>query len=741
MSTHGVSRVRGVGTLAVFIATVFTGAWLVFWIQPLAGKIVLPVLGGSPAVWTTALAFFQAALLGGYAYAHALARWLGLRAQVVAHLGCLALAGLALPVATSTAWPADVAAPVPWLLGFLAGTVGAPFVVASATAPLAQRWFAETGHRHAADPYFLYAASNVGSIAVLLAYPFAIEPLLGVRAQAAAWAWGFAVLAVGVAGCGVAAALRRGGPVAVSDPVPRPRPHPAGSTGRERLAWLAYSAVPSCLLLGVTGHLSTDIASGPLLWAAPLALYLLSFVNAFARRPLIPHGPACRAMAWALVLLVVVLPWRGAAAVFLPLHLAVFFVVATACHLELARRRPEPARLTEFYLFVALGGLLGGAGVALVAPAVFDAVLEYPLGLVLAAALLPASRAARRMPQVSDAVVAVLVLAVVYGGVSLSAWLGWPQPLIAVAGVYAALAALVLSRQIRPLGFALGIAAFAAIAVVPPWPDDADGLWRGRSFFGVYHVEESADAGRRVRHGTTIHGGQILDADGRLLPTAYYTHASPVADALRVARARHERLSVGVVGLGTGALAHYRRDGDAWRYFEIDPLVAWLAVDSGYFGMLDAYDPQPSIILGDARLALAEEADDTFDVLVLDAFSSDAVPTHMLTREAVALYLQKIRPGGIAVLHVSNRYLDLASVVAAVALDIGCPAVFGTRSTSELQETDAAAAGSAWAAIARDPAAFEGLAPYWRPFEAADAGPLWRDDHASLVPVIRWRGN
>ena len=629
------------------------------------------------------------------------------------------------------AWRPEGTAPALWLLGFLTSAVGAPFLVASATAPLVQRWFVDTGHPSARDPYFLYAASNVGSIAVLLAYPFAIEPLLGMRTQAAAWALAFAALGAGMLACRLA-----GRPGSARTAPDAPLPAAPRAAGRERLGWLAYSAVPSCLLLGVTGHITTDVASGPLLWVVPLALYLLTFVNAFARRPLAGGRWAGPAMAWAIVLLVAVLPWREPAGLFLPLHLAVFLVVAGVCHLELARRRPEPARLTEFYLFVALGGLLGGVGVGLLAPAVFDTILEYPIALVLAAALLPGSW--RENLRVSDVVVPILVLTVSFGGGAVAALFGWPLPTIVRAAVYAALAVLVLSRRVRPPGFALGVAALALVAVSPPGID-RESLWQGRSFFGVYRVSGAEDGARHLVHGTTNHGGQRMGDDGRLMPTPYYPAASPVANVFRAARTREGSLSVGIVGLGSGGLAYYRRPGDDWRYYEIDPLVVWLAADSGYFGMLDAYDPQASIVLGDARLSLAEEADGAFDLLVLDAFTSDAVPTHLLTREALDLYMRKTAPGGIVLLHLSNRLLDLTPVVAAAAADLGYAAVLGVRSTSELRLADSRGAGTAWAAVARSPSAFAGFAPYWERLEA-DPGVLWRDDHSSLVPVVRWRG-
>ncbi len=410
---------------ALFTCTIFAGAVLLFWIQPLFTKMALPLLGSSPLVWNTAMVFFQGMLLAGYSYAHGLSRWLGARDQLAVHAVVLATAALALPIGIGEIWrPDTVTPPAAWLMALLFASLGAPFFALAATAPLLQRRISLGRHPHAEDPYSLYAASNAGSVAVLLAFPFVLEPLLATGSQSVAWSFGFAVLALGIVACGetlwraespvVSGSTR---PSRSSSEVPgsvetgaggasgpsaedrfgtdtRIRPPGLTPTGgvswRNRAAWLAYSAVPSALLLGVTAHISTHIASAPLLWVVPLALYLLSFVNAFARKPLIPRWLVARAMAFAIVLLAAVFFWREPAGIFLPLHLGAFFCIALAGHAELARRRPPAARLTEFYLFLSLGGLVGGVFVALVAPQVFDSVLEYPLCLVLAAALLPA---------------------------------------------------------------------------------------------------------------------------------------------------------------------------------------------------------------------------------------------------------------------------------------------------------------------------------------------------------------
>lgn len=793
--------------VALFTGTIFIGAVLLFWIQPLFTKMALPLLGGSPLVWNTAMVFFQAMLLAGYAYAHGLSRWLGARGQLAVHAVVLGTAALALPIGIGEGWRPDTGAPpAAWLMALLFASLGAPFFALAATAPLLQRWFSLGRHPRAEDPYFLYAASNAGSVAVLLAFPFVLEPFMATGSQSAAWSFGFAVLALGIVACG-ATFWRVDSPVVsgsarpsrTSIEVPGPvetgaggasgsptedrfgtdtRGQPRGLTAsaevswRHRAAWLAYSAVPSALLLGVTAHISTDIASAPLLWVAPLALYLLSFVNAFARKPFIPGWLATRAMAFAVVLLAAVFLWREPAGIFLPLHLGAFFCIALAGYAELARRRPPAARLTEFYLFLSIGGLVGGVFVALVAPQAFDSVLEYPLCLVLAAALLPARGTGRRgrsapgrrtggraggaaetndsqgvcerlgvarPAERGDLVVVAAIAAAVLGAPPLMDALGLPFSRIAYAGLLALLAVLALSRQRRPLAFALCIAALLLGSVRPAWADNT--VWTGRSFFGVNRVTESAEpAWRSLMHGTTNHGGQWMPDEGIAKPTTYYTASGPAVEVLQKIQECSSGLQVGVIGLGPGALAYYHRPGERWRYFEIDPLVEWLATENGYFELMPRDGPAVPVVLGDARLSLAREPDGRFDLLVLDAFSSDAIPVHLLTQEAVALYMSKLRPDGVLLFHISNRLLDLEPVLAGAASELGYTARSG-RPTQVDTSANPTASASHWVAIAENPAALDALelGANWEPLDLADQR-RWRDDFSNLVGVIRWRG-
>ena len=716
----------------LFAGTLFVSATLLFWIQPLFAKMVLPLLGGAPSVWNTALVFFQAVLLAGYGYAHLLSRWCGPRRQLLLHLGVLAVAALALPIGVAPGWrPEAGTPPTLWLLGLLGASIGAPFFAVSATAPLLQRWFSHTGHPHAPDPYFLYGASNLGSMLALLSFPFVLEPALSSPLQALAWTGGFALLAVGIAGCG-GMVWRRPASVTTA-PAAGTHPH-----WRQRLSWTVYAALPSALLLGVTTHISTDIAPAPLLWVVPLLLYLLTFVIAFARRPPIPHRFVVRILPLALMILVALFPWRQPTGLFLPLHLVVFFVITLMCHGELVRRRPGVAALTEFYLCMSLGGVLGGACIALGAPLLFDSVFEYPLSLALAAALLPgASSRAKR----SDIILALLIPAVLIGGQAGATGLGYPLSSFIVYCICAAFVLVVFARKDRPLGFALCI---GAIFVGGSYAASShETLWEGRSFFGVYRVTESADPPTRsLFHGTTNHGGQLMADSGDISPTTYHTASSPMVEVLLATQAHGVGQRVGVVGLGAGALAYWWRPEDDWRYYEIDPLIIWLAVESDYFALMPRGPAALPIVLGDARLTLADEPDGRFDLLIMEAYSSDAIPMHLLTREAVALYMDKLAADGLLALHISNRFLDLELVVARIVAQAGYAAQVAFLKKDAIDPaTDPTGSPSHWVLVARQQATLDGLAlsAVWQPLDASSEGRVWSDDFSNLLEVIRWK--
>lgn len=723
--------------LALFTATIFCAAILVFSVQPMVAKMVLPSFGGSPAVWNTALVFFQAALLAGYGYAHLVARLRRLRHQIEIHVVMLALAAAVLPIAVASGWVIPGGEAPAWrLLGLLTASVGLPFVAVSATSPLVQHWFARSGHPHAADPYFLYAASNLGSILALLGYPLLVEPVLSVGAQSQMWTALYVMTGGLILGCGLLAARRdalgRVGEVAREQPADVE----VAPSLRRRGRWIACGAVPSALLIGVTNHITTDLAAAPMLWVVPLALYLLTFVIVFARRPVVSHQLAVRVFPYAMVVLAGSFTAVEPASMLLPLHLVVFFCAALMAHGELAACRPGPSRLTEFYLHLSLGGVLGGVCAALVAPAVFDAVHEYPIALAAACLLLPrGSRRSGLTPRTGDVALACGVVAVILGGKEVLAAVGFAYGALFARAAIAVGAVVAFSRKDRPIGFALCIGAVLIGAIFAVHQSDT--LVRARSFFGAYRVAE-ANSFRLLMHGTTIHGAQHLEAKRRDEPSTYYAKDGPIAEIIGRIQAENPAPTIGVVGLGAGSLACYRRPADTWRYYEIDPLVVRLASDPRYFTFLQDCAGQTPIVVGDARLTLAGEPDGLFSLLVIDAFTSDSIPVHLLTSEALSLYVDKLTPGGIVVVHISNRHLDLEPVLARGAAVLGLVGRSGRKIETSADRISSSA--SIWIALARDDSVFQrlGVDPRWKALPAADGGRPWTDAYSDVIGAIRW---
>jgi hypothetical protein len=575
------------GLLPLYAATLFLSALLVFSVQPMFAKMVLPRLGGSSGVWNTAMVFFQAALLAGYAYAHAAARLLAPRRQVLLHGAVLLVAFVALPVGMAAGWTAPgTHDPILWLLGLMAVSVGLPFFAIAATAPLMQRWFAYSDHSAAADPYFLYGASNLGSLLALLGYPVVMEPLLKLEGQSWVWTSGYALLLVMIAACGLPLWRHRGR--AIADALPRHETRRTGPVAwSRRLHWLLLAFAPSSLLLGVTAHITADVAAAPLLWVIPLALYLLTFVFVFARRPILKHAWMVRIQPMLLVPFAIVLSFDISVWWFtLALHLTVFFVTTMVCHGELAKRRPEASHLTEFYLWMSLGGVMGGIVVAIVAPTLFDSVYEYPLALILACMLRPMldTGGGRFAKWVDFALPVALFIAIAVPTMAIENGLPWANPLAAYF-TYIAVGIFAFGSQNRPLRFGLGIAAIAlALSAIH---GSAESLARERSFYGIYKVS-SKEAGQFtvLRHGTTLHGAQHTDPALRREPLTYFSREGPLGQMFAALEGTDRLWRVGAVGLGAGTAACYRQPGQTWTFYEIDPVVERLARDTRYFHYL-----------------------------------------------------------------------------------------------------------------------------------------------------------
>jgi SAM-dependent methyltransferase len=696
--------------MVAYSLAIFVSAFLLFLVQPLIGKFILPWFGGTPAVWSTCMVFFQVVLLGGYAYAHLLIQRLAARRQVMVHLALLAGALILLvnfPPAAS--WkPASPERPVGQILLMLTVCLGLPYLALSATGPLLQAWFSRLFP--ATSPYRLYALSNVGSLLALIGYPFLLEPHYPRPTQAALWSWGFAMFAFLCAWCAVMLWRRAGGAAgqgAGRSPVEGPAPIP---TWRERVLWLALPASASVMLLAVTNKICQDIAVIPFLWVLPLSLYLITFIICFDSPRWYLRSvfgvllvPGVAATAWLL--------WEfhsKSVQVQVPIYVGTMFVCCMVMHGETVRLKPHPRHLTEFYLMIAAGGALGGIFVALVAPAIFNGFYELHLGLVLCAALFLV-------------VLATDARSPFRRGRGLWAWCGF-GPGFAALGVV--------------LGFAVR-------------HEIEDTLLSKRNFYGLlrvieYDVESPESNRLLLQHGGTTHGLQFTSPGRRMTPTTYYVPGSGVGLVMNHFRTNAPR-HVGLVGLGTGTLAAYGRKGDGFRIYEINPVVVELAGPRGTsFSFVSNSAAHVQIVLGDARLSMEREADQHFDVLALDAFSSDAIPVHLLTREAFEIYLRHLKPDGVLAVHISNRYLDLEPVVMTLVEHFNLYAEIIDREEEELEEDAGAytgAYGSTWVLISRSDtflksSEIRSLASETDP--SLRHRRLWTDDDSNLFDILRY---
>ena len=734
-------------TPALFAVAIFTSASLVFVVQPMATKLILPLLGGSPAVWNTAMVFFQTALLAGYLYAHLLQRVPTLRLQAMIHLGLLLLAALFLPLQVRLfLGEPDTAAPIFWLLGTLVVSIGAPFAILSATAPLLQAWFAkvQAGKPGGQNPYVLYAASNLGSFLALLSYPVLIEPLAPLSDQRASWGIGYGIFVILVLLL-LARVWKTQNPAATDTrTAPRSEPMP----WMRKLVLIALAAAPSSLMLGVTAHITTDVASAPFLWVIPLALYLLTFVIAFQDRPIIPLPITLMIHAALIVAVIITLRLTGTNWMFqFALHLTAFFFTTLMCHQQLAARRPAPDRLTEFYLLMSIGGVVGGAFTALLAPVLFKTVMEYPIVLLLACLARTNSTApytrrdslslfaglgiAVALPVIFFALRFAPALVENIGQIGLKRLM---QILLLGAGICAFL----IRDRLLPFFALLAVSLIASIAV----SGSQNYVLTERSFFGIMRVSNSVekDLGGDVHimmHGTTLHGAQALHPDLKCRPFLYYATSTPLGQSMQIASSRKPALNIGIVGQGTGSMASYKRQADTMTFFEIDPMVDRVARDPKWFTYIsDCAEGEIKTVIGDARLTLAKEPAHSFDYLLLDAFSSDSIPTHLLTKEAIASYADLLTDDGILVLHLSNRHLDIVRPAMAAADAAGLSYLHQTyrrrKEGHELWEASTEAL-----VIARTPAALEAFKTdgRWSEWTPGTVKP-WTDDYVDLFGAM-----
>lgn len=733
----------------LYALTLFLSAALLFSVQPMVAKLMLPLLGGTPSVWNTCMVFFQAVLLAGYGYA-VIVSSRPFKQQLLMQLLLLALALLTLPISVSQSWVSSVPRvgnPSLWLLGSLTVMVGLPFFIVSSNAPLLQKWFAQSGMNSGRDPYFLYSASNAGSLIALLSYPALLEPNLKLRSQSVIWTTAYAFLLLLVALCGfVVWRLRQTNQSNGGQSLPA---SPEGETHtdaqksnvigfRRRLRWLLLAFVPSSLMLGVTNFISTDIASVPLLWVIPLSLYLLTFVLAFARRSLIPLRLLVVLFPVVTIVIVIsnLLDALVNAKVMIAVNLVYFFIAALTCHQQLAEDRPSTVHLTQFYFWLSLGGVLGGVFNALLAPLVFKSVAEYPLVVVAACLLLPSTdRTQTSRARVMDYVVpaGALVLALAIGLIFYSSGQAWTGRMIMALGVPIAF----LVRK-RPVRFALLLGAILFVSGIVTTVSDKT-LRSDRNFFGVLRVTSDAnDTIHWLFHGSTNHGRQSTRPDRRCEALSYYHRSGPLGEVFASFNSLPTVKQVAIVGLGTGATAVYAQPNERWTFYEINPSVVDIARNPEYFTYLEQCSSAPiDMVLGDARLRIQEAANAGYGLIVLDAFSSDAIPLHLITQEALDLYLSKLAPDGLLVFHISNRHLDLSRVMADLAASrkLYCIGLFDPA-PYEIEGRDT----SVWVVMARAEPHTGNLAKssFSRVLTSDGSRRVWTDDFSNILSVLRW---
>jgi hypothetical protein len=676
----------------VYALTILVSAFLLFQVQPVIAKIILPWFGGSAAVWTVCLLFFQMVLLLGYLYAHAVTRYLRPRVQFIVHMALLALSLFALPIYPGDKWkPSAGADPTFGILALLAVTVGLPYFLLSTTGPLVQAWYAR--RFKGSVPYRLYALSNAGSMFALLSYPVLIEPVFGVHRQADIWSWSYGIFFVLCAGT---AALSARGP---SLEVPAEESAGEKPGVRHYLLWMALPACASVMLLAITNHLSQNVAAIPFLWVLPLSIYLLTFILCFEGSGWYRRNPYLQLLAVALGCMAYAagtdLTENIAPKLLVPLYSLGLFTACMVCHGELAQMKPHPRYLTHFYLMISAGGALGGILVGLLAPHVLKGFFEMPLSLVACA---------------------VLIVIVLKQDASLKWFRDWWQPAPAIAITLTVTLAVYVGLQVKH--------SMQGTRVMV------------RNFYGGLRVKDNGpatqlDATRSLTHGTINHGEQFLNLARRDLPTTYYGPNTGVGLAIRD-KQKSGAIRVGVIGLGTGTIASYGRLGDYYRYYEINPLVLKLATSE--FTFLPDCKAKHDVAMGDARLSLEREQPENLDILAVDAFSSDSIPVHLLTTQAMELYFHHLRPNGILAVHISNRYLDLQPVVEEEAEATGHVA----RLVDSTSDDDTDVFEATWVLVTSPSPGFDDdLTRNSTKIELKKRIRLWTDDYSNLFQILK----
>ena len=726
-------------TFLLFATTIFLSALLLFWVQLFIAKMLLPRLGGTPAVWTTCMLFFQLLLLAGYSYVLVTTTWIGPRKQAVLHVVLLLLSAfyLSRTLAGNVGSISEQNNPALWLFAYLLTSIGLPVFLISTTSPLLQKWFTRTSHVSANDPYFLFAVSNAGSLLALISYPLLLEPNLKLSRQSQLWAVGYVVFLVLSLAC--VFLLWKSSRSEKIETVARVQKPPISLM--RRLYWILLAFIPSSLLFGVTSYITTEIAPTPLLWTIPLALYLTTFILAFARKNKLPERLASHALGGLALLLTLILAANATepTTAIVLLHLCFFFVAALVCHGMLASDRPDATRLAEFYLCVAIGGMFGGLFNTLIAPIIFDTLIEYPLAIVLACLIRPSeskenSSRDRLFDLIFPAGAGLLTIGLVFLVNQYDV-----SEVVAVAIIFG-IPLVIINHHFRnrPLRFALAIGAVMLGSVVYSETQNRT-LHDERNFFGTLSVRlDQSSATRVLFHGNTIHGRQFINPSLHREPLSYFHREGPLGQIFDAFNSNPASPNVAVVGLGAGSMACYARPDQHWTFYEINPAVISIAQNTEYFTYLQKCAVGPTkIVVGDARLQLQNAPDHHYGLIVLDAFNSDAIPVHLMTKEAIELYISKLSTGGMLAFHISNRSLKLDTVLAELAKQNGATILsLADGEHDPVRGKDP----SEWAVMAQHSPALDDLVtnPQWRVLRSQTESNAWTDDFSNIVRVFRW---
>jgi hypothetical protein len=724
--------------LFLFAITLFLSGALMFVVEPMFAKMALPKLGGTPAVWNVCIMCYQALLLAGYSFSHALARRLTSRLTSLLHMSLVFGVFLALPIRLPGILNSPLRSnPTLWLITLLVLGLGLPFFVLSTYSSILQTWYASTSRMAARDPYVLYSASSLGNVIGLCVYLLIMEPHFGLTQQSRLWEWGYAILALLTACCALCVWVV---PAAKKLECETDQETESRPTRAQQLKWLAMAFIPSSLMLGVTTTITGELPPIPLLWVLPLAVYLISFILVFAGKLATYQKSFIETLP--LILLVVAFPIVSKA-VLSPIfsigfYLIILFFACMICHGELAKTRPSAAYLTHFWLILSFGGVLGGLFNAILAPSIFKSVAEFPIGLFLLALITSCTGPVSCKQPINGWDIS-LPLSLGAGVVMIDIWLRSTvsRPLLLYA-MSAVPLLLCFSFSKRPVRFALGLGALFLSSTIYSG-QSGHVLLTDRSFFGVYSVSER-EGKRQLFHGSTVHGTQSMNPSRSREPLAYYYETGPIGQVFRFPPLSRQLKEIGVIGLGAGSLACYSEPWRHFTFYEIDPTVERIARNPRYFTFLRDCLPEIRITIGDARLSLAEESKHKYDLLIVDAFGSDTIPVHLVTADAIELYGSMLTDHGILAFNISNRYLDLRPVLGQIAQHFGLVAIVQEDLSIGAYELDRGKFASVWVLLTRQRTDFAALdsQPNWHDVQLQARTRLWTDDYSSLVSIIRW---